>query len=43
MFLHCQNCDFLAVVVVANFDPHLAGRHLATVGTADDCFCHLWI
>ena len=40
-FLHCRNCDSLVVVVVvavANFDPHLTGRHLATIGRDDDCF-----
>ena len=40
-FLHCRNCDSLAVVAVAHFDPHLASRHLAATGRADDCFCHL--
>ena len=41
LFLHCRNCDSLAVVVVAHFDPHLAGRHLAVLRKADDCFCRL--
>ena len=40
-FLHCQNCDSLAVVVVAHFHPHLTGRHLAAIGRPDDCFCRL--
>ena len=40
LFLHCRNCDSLAVVVVAHFDPHLAGCHLAATGRTDDCFCH---
>ena len=31
----------LAVVDVAHFDSHLAGRHLAAIGRADDCFYHL--
>ena len=31
------NCDSLAVVAVAHFDPHPTGRHLAAVGRADDC------
>ena len=35
------NCDSLAVVAVAHFDPRLAGRHLAAIGRADDCFCRL--
>ena len=38
---HCRNCDSLAVVAVAHLDPHLAGRHLAAIGRADDCFCRL--
>ena len=29
---HCRNCDSLPVVVVAHFDPHLAGCHLAAIG-----------
>ena len=37
LFLHCQNCDLLAVVVAAHFHPHLAGRHLAVIRKADDC------
>ena len=36
--LYCQNCDSLAVVVVAHVDPRLAGRHLAVIRKADDCF-----
>ena len=31
----------LAVVAVAHFDPHLAGRHLAATGRPDDCSCRL--
>ena len=32
LFLHCRNCESLAIVVVAgHFDPHLAGRHLAAI------------
>ena len=31
LFLHCRNCDSLAVVVVAHFDPHLADHHLAAI------------
>ena len=38
LFLHCRNCDSLAVVAVAHFDPHLASRHLSAPGRADDCF-----
>ena len=38
LFLHCRNCDSLAVVAVAHFDPHLAGCHLAATGRVDDCF-----
>ena len=38
LFLCCQDCDSLVVVVVAYFDLHLAGRHLAAIGRADDCF-----
>ena len=34
----CQNCDSLAVVAVAPFDPHLAGQHLAAIGRDDNCF-----
>ena len=35
-----NQCDSLAVVVVvAHFNPHLAGRLLASIGIADDCFC----
>ena len=41
VFLHCQNCDSLAAVVVAHFDLHLAGRHLAVIRRAEDCFCRL--
>ena len=43
LFLHCQNCDSLSVVVVAvaHFDPHLADRHLVAIGRADDCLCCL--
>ena len=42
LFLHCRNCDSLAVVVaVAHFHPHLAGRHLAVIRKADDYFCRL--
>ena len=37
LFLHCRNCDSLAVVAVAHFDP----RHLAARGRADDRFCRL--
>ena len=33
----------MAFVVVAHFDPHLAGRHLAAIGGADNCFCHLYL
>ena len=29
LFLYCRNCDSRAVVVVAHFDPHLAGSYLA--------------
>ena len=44
-FLYCRNCDSLAVVAVAHFDPYLAGRHLGAIGSADDCFrhLHLWV
>ena len=35
LFLHCRNCDSLAVVVVAHFDPHLPGRHLAATGSGE--------
>ena len=38
LFLHCRDCDLLAVVVVTHFDPHLAGLHLAATGRVDDCF-----
>ena len=38
LFLQYQNCDSLAVVPVAHFDPHLAGHHLNTIGRADDFF-----
>ena len=31
LFLHCRNCDSLAVVVVAHSDPHLADHHLAAI------------
>ena len=31
----------LAVVVVALFDPHLAGHHLAVIRKDDECFCSL--
>ena len=41
LFLHCQNFDLLAVVAVAHFYPHLAGRHLAIILKADDCFSRL--
>ena len=42
LFLHCRNCDLLTVVVVvAHFDPYMAGRHLATIERADNNFCHL--
>ena len=41
LFLHCWNRDSLAVVAVAHFDLHLAGRHLADIGSTDDCFCRL--
>ena len=41
LFLHCRNCDSLTVVAVAHFDPHLAAHHLAAIGRAADCFCHL--
>ena len=41
LFLHCQDCDSLVVVVVAHFDPHLAGRCLADIRRADDCFRRL--
>ena len=41
-YIICRNGDSLAVVVVvAHFDLHLAGRHLAAIGRADDCFCRL--
>ena len=40
LFLHCQNCDSLAVVAVAHFGPYLTGHHLAATGRADDC-CRL--
>ena len=36
--LHFGNFDSLVGVAVAHFDPHLAGRHLAAIGRADDCF-----
>ena len=39
MFLHCRNCDSLAVVVVVHFEPNLAGRNVAAIGRAYDCFC----
>ena len=35
----CRNCGSLAVVVVAHFDPHLAGHHLDAKERADDCSC----
>ena len=35
LFLHC---DSLAVVAVAHFAPHLAGRHLTAIGIAEVCF-----
>ena len=38
---YCQNCDSLAVVVVAHFDPGLAGCHLAAIGRAEEYFCRL--
>ena len=38
LFLHCWNCDSLAVVAVAHFYPDLAGRHLAAIGAVNDCF-----
>ena len=38
LFLHCRNCDSLAIVAVAHFNPHLNGRHLAAIGRADECF-----
>ena len=41
LFLHCRNCDSLAVVAVAHIDFHLAGRHLAAISRADDYFCRL--
>ena len=41
LFLHCQDCDSLAVVVVAHFNSHLAGRHLTVIGRTNDWFCHL--
>ena len=31
----------LAVIAVAHFDPDLAGRLLAAIERADDCFCRL--
>ena len=40
-FCICRNYDSLAVAVVAHFDPRLAGRLLAAIGKADDCFCRL--
>ena len=40
-FFCIVNCDSRTVVVVAHFDPHLAGRRLSATGRADDCFCHL--
>ena len=36
-FLHCGNCDSLAVAADAHFDPHLAGCHLAARERAEDC------
>ena len=27
LFLHCRNCDSLAVVAVGHVHPHLAGRY----------------
>ena len=36
LFLHCRNCDSLAVVAVAHFDPHLAGHYLPAIRRADD-------
>ena len=41
LFLYCPNCDSLAVVVVAHFHSDLAGRIVAAIGRADDCFCPL--
>ena len=41
LFLHCQDCGSLAVVVVAHFNSHLAGRHLTVIGRTNDWFCHL--
>ena len=38
LFLHCRNSDSLAVFLVAHFDPHMADRHLASMGRADDRF-----
>ena len=38
LFLHCWNCDSLTIVAAAHFDSHLAGRRLAAIGRADDCF-----
>ena len=43
LFLHCRNCDSLTVVAVAHFDLHLAGRHLASIGRAEDCFSRLQV
>ena len=40
-FLHCLNCDSLAVVAVVHFDPHLAGRRLVAIGRVEGCFCPL--
>ena len=40
-FLHCRNCDSLAVVAVVHFDPHLAGRRLVAIRSAEDCSCPL--
>ena len=45
LFLHCRNCDSLAVVSVVHLDNHLTGRHLTPIGRADNCcrcsFCLL--
>ena len=41
LFLHCRNRDSLAVVAVAHFDPHLAGRHFVAIRRPDDFSCRL--